>query len=177
MESSRRGSRDILGGGHVTFSEVDTGTAEQSDDALADEIQRAHVICVVYSVDDDDTLDKVTTRWLPFIRECIPDTRCPVILVGNKVDLVEFSTIEAVFDIMEDFPEIESCVECSAKTLKNISEMFYYAQKAVLHPTLPLYVMEQQDVSGWARGRTTSDSLGFKPQAGIKITGPLVAGK
>lgn len=48
---------------------------------------------------------------------------------------------------MEDFPEVESCVECSAKTLHNISEMFYYAQKAVLHPTAPLYVMEDQDVS------------------------------
>lgn len=48
---------------------------------------------------------------------------------------------------MEDYPEVESCVECSAKTLHNISEMFYYAQKAVLHPTAPLYVMEDQDVS------------------------------
>lgn len=48
---------------------------------------------------------------------------------------------------MEDFPEVESCVECSAKTLHNISEMFYYAQKAVLHPTAPLYIMEDQDVS------------------------------
>lgn len=48
---------------------------------------------------------------------------------------------------MEDFPEVESCVECSAKTLHNISEMFYYAQKAVLHPTSPLYSMEEQDVS------------------------------
>lgn len=47
---------------------------------------------------------------------------------------------------MEDFPEVESCVECSAKTLHNISEMFYYAQKAVLHPTAPLYNMEDQDV-------------------------------
>lgn len=48
---------------------------------------------------------------------------------------------------MEDFNEVESCVECSAKTLHNISEMFYYAQKAVLHPTAPLYIMEEQDVS------------------------------
>lgn len=47
---------------------------------------------------------------------------------------------------MEDFPEVESCVECSAKTLHNISEMFYYAQKAVLHPAAPLYSMEEQDV-------------------------------
>lgn len=50
---------------------------------------------------------------------------------------------------MEDFPEVESCVECSAKTLHNISEMFYYAQKAVLHPTSPLYIMEEQDVSNF----------------------------
>lgn len=47
---------------------------------------------------------------------------------------------------MEEFPEVESCVECSAKTLHNISEMFYYAQKAVLHPAAPLYSMEDQDV-------------------------------
>lgn len=48
--------------------------------------------------------------------------------------------------MMENYPEIESCIECSAKTLKNISEMFYYAQKAVLHPTAPLYIVEKQDV-------------------------------
>lgn len=47
---------------------------------------------------------------------------------------------------MEEYPEVESCIECSAKTLKNISEMFYYAQKAVLHPTSPLFIMENQDV-------------------------------
>lgn len=51
---------------------------------------------------------------------------------------------------MEDFNEVESCVECSAKTLHNISEMFYYAQKAVLHPTAPLYIMEEQDVRKYA---------------------------
>lgn len=48
---------------------------------------------------------------------------------------------------MAEFSEIETCVECSAKTLKNISEMFYYAQKAVLHPTSPIYSVEREDVS------------------------------
>lgn len=47
---------------------------------------------------------------------------------------------------MEEFTEIETCIECSAKTLKNISEMFYYAQKAVLHPTEPIYSVEKADV-------------------------------
>ncbi|XP_063226187.1 mitochondrial Rho GTPase isoform X1 [Bacillus rossius redtenbacheri] len=126
---------------------VDYSAAEQSEESLCEEMQRAHVICVVYSVDDEDTLDRVTTRWLPLVRDCCSDCRVPVILVGNKVDLVDYSTIDAVYAIMEDFPEVESCIECSAKTLKNISEMFYYAQKAVLHPTLPLYVIDQQDLT------------------------------
>jgi Ras family protein T1 len=34
---------------------------------------------------------------------------------------------------------VETCVECSAKKPLNISEVFYFAQKAVLHPTAPLY--------------------------------------
>lgn len=38
------------------------------------------------------------------------------------------------------------CLQCSAKNLKNISELFYYAQKAVLHPTGPLYCPEKKAV-------------------------------
>lgn len=30
-------------------------------------------------------------------------------------------------------------MECSAKMPLNVSEVFYFAQKAVLHPTAPLY--------------------------------------
>lgn len=30
-------------------------------------------------------------------------------------------------------------MECSAKLPLNVSEVFYFAQKAVLHPTAPLY--------------------------------------
>jgi len=39
--------------------------------------------------------------------------------------------------------------QCSARTLKNVSELFYYAQKAVLHPTAPLYNAEEKDVSNF----------------------------
>lgn len=35
--------------------------------------------------------------------------------------------------------EVETCVECSALANVNVSEVFYFAQKAVLHPTAPLY--------------------------------------
>lgn len=121
---------------------------EQTDEQLIEEIQRAHVICLVYSIENYDTLEQITTKWLPFIREnVLEEQTCPIILVGNKVDLVDYTTIDVMMEIMEKYPEIESCVECSAKTLKNISEMFYYAQKAVLHPTAPLYLMETKDLT------------------------------
>jgi CMP-N-acetylneuraminic acid synthetase len=47
---------------------------------------------------------------------------------------------------MSEFAEIETCIECSAKTLRNISELFFYAQKAVLHPTSPLYNPDKKEV-------------------------------
>lgn len=43
--------------------------------------------------------------------------------------------------------EVETCVECSAKLPLNVSEVFYFAQKAVLHPTAPLYD-SREHVSG-----------------------------
>ena len=70
----------------------------------------------------------------------------PMILVGNKVDIVDYSTMEAVLPIMNEFEEVETCVECSARNLKNISEMFYFAQKAVLHPSAPLWNYHEKDV-------------------------------
>ena len=42
--------------------------------------------------------------------------------------------------------------QCSARTLQNISEVFYYAQKAVLHPTAPIF--EQHE----GRVKTTTSS-------------------
>jgi mitochondrial Rho GTPase 1 len=86
----------------------------------------------------------------------------PVILVGNKIDLrggevTNEALEEEIIPIMDEFKvrtliqlltflysrclaqEVETCVECSAKMPLNVSEVFYFAQKAVLHPTAPLY--------------------------------------
>lgn len=51
-----------------------------------------------------------------------------------------------IWDIAEEYPEVDRCIECSAKTLTNVSEMFYNAQKAVLHPIGPIYSIEEQEV-------------------------------
>uniref|UniRef100_A0AAQ5YE42 Mitochondrial Rho GTPase n=1 Tax=Amphiprion ocellaris TaxID=80972 RepID=A0AAQ5YE42_AMPOC len=98
-------------------------------------LPQANVICIVYSVNNKKSIEKVSCiYWVPLI------------LVGNKSDLVEHSSMETILPIMNQYSEIETCVECSAKNLKNISELFYYAQKAVLHPTGPLYCPEKKDM-------------------------------
>lgn len=127
---------------------VDYSSQEQDEETLQEEICKANVLCVVYSVVDEDSIERITTFWLPYIRNCLgEDHRRPVILVGSKTDMLDFSTMETMMPIMNDFAEVETCVECSAKTLKNITEMFYYAQKAVLHPTAPVYNAEEKELT------------------------------
>ena len=49
--------------------------------------------------------------------------------------------------IMNEFPNIETFVACSAKDLSNVSEVFHYAQKAVLHPSSPLFIYEINELT------------------------------
>jgi Ras family protein T1 len=39
---------------------------------------------------------------------------------------------------------VETCIECSAKDVVNVAEVFYFASKSVLHPTAPLYDVAEQ---------------------------------
>lgn len=119
---------------------IDFSFAEQSEIQLQEEIFRANVVCLIYDLSDGNSLIEVRDKWLNLIRDNSPPGRqIPVILVGSKSDLIGDSRMEEILPFMNDFPEIETFIECSSKTLKNISEVFYFAQKAVLHPTGPLY--------------------------------------
>eukprot|EP00076_Gallus_gallus_P045353 XP_025010891.1 mitochondrial Rho GTPase 2 isoform X3 [Gallus gallus] len=109
--------------------------------------EEANVVCVVYDVTKEATIEKIRTKWIPMVNGgAEKGARIPIILVGNKSDLQMGSSMEVILPIMNQFSEIETCVECSAKNLKNISELFYYAQKAVLHPTAPLYDPEEKQL-------------------------------
>ncbi|XP_008312413.1 mitochondrial Rho GTPase 2 isoform X1 [Cynoglossus semilaevis] len=126
---------------------VDYSETEQSDAILRKEITKANVVCVVYDVTNEDTIEKIKTKWIPMVNgDAEKGKKIPIILVGNKSDLRCGSSMETILPIMNQFSEIETCVECSAKNLKNISELFYYAQKAVLHPTAPLYDPEDKQL-------------------------------
>ncbi|KAI0352639.1 mitochondrial Rho GTPase [Trametes cingulata] len=127
---------------NVTTYIVDSGSGPNDQHHLESEIRKAHVICVVYAIDNPNSFDRIPTYWLPYFRQL--GVNVPVILVGNKIDLrggeVTNEALEdEIIPIMNEFKEVETCVECSAKLPLNVSEVFYFAQKAVLHPTAPLY--------------------------------------
>ncbi|KAJ3296229.1 ERMES complex Ca(2+)-binding regulatory GTPase gem1 [Borealophlyctis nickersoniae] len=121
---------------------VDSSARPENREQLEAEIRKADVICIVYAVDNAESFDRVYQFWLPYIRKL--GRNVPVVLVGNKIDvrgknIMNPSLEEQIMPIMNEFKEVETCVECSARQLLNVSEVFYFAQKAVLHPTAPLY--------------------------------------
>ncbi|KAG5448451.1 Mitochondrial Rho GTPase 1-A [Clonorchis sinensis] len=128
---------------------VDYSSRTQSHEQLCAEIRRADVICLVHALDDEKSLERISSYWLPLIRHngANPDCRSPIVLVGNKLDLLNESKLSKALPIMSEFSEVETCIECSAKTLLNLSETFWFAQKAVLYPTAPLYDAERKELT------------------------------
>ncbi|KAI9316101.1 EF hand associated-domain-containing protein [Dichotomocladium elegans] len=132
---------------NVTLHIIDSSTRPEYREQLETEICRAQVICIVYAIDDPDTLKAVPLCWLPYIRSF--NVNVPLVLVGNKIDLraegkAKMSVEEDVFPIMANYKEIETCIECSGRLLLNVAEVFDFAQKAVLHPRAPIYDSQEQ---------------------------------
>lgn len=131
---------------------VDSSARPENSDQLDYEIQKADVICIIYAADDPSTFERITDYWLPHIR--FMGRNVPVVLVRNKVDLLKSAGPEAdnvsrqqlekqISSIMEEYKEVETLVDTSALKPLNVYEAFYFAQKAVLHPTAPLYDSRQ----------------------------------
>ncbi|PAA63965.1 hypothetical protein BOX15_Mlig008947g2 [Macrostomum lignano] len=135
---------------------VDFSMSEQTEDQLVSEIRQANVVCVVYSLIDPGSVDSVSSHWLPLLRKHRQaDKPVPVVLVGNKSDASERSQLPTVLKVMNSYPEVETCIECSAKLLHNLSETFWFAQKAVLYPTFQLYRPDDKELTVQCRTALT----------------------
>jgi len=118
---------------------VDFSYAEQTEEELRDELDQADVVCVVYGCDNDESIERITTFWLPIVFDVCGSRQKPIVLVGNKSDLMEEEgeKLGQLLAIMDEYPEVETCIECSAFELKNISELFIMHRKLCYTP-LPL---------------------------------------
>lgn len=131
---------------------VDTPGAESNASTVDEELKKADVIVLVYAVNDEESQKRVSMYWLKKFRN--QERKLPVILVGNKIDTrggindpaAASKMEEFIKPIMDNYREVDVCIECSAKTVSNISEVFYFAQKAVLHPTGPLYDVDNHSL-------------------------------
>lgn len=121
---------------------------------------------MVYSIDNEQSKEKLSSFWLPKIEQ-IENTQLesissvefksknqfkrPIVLVGNRTDtnLGRNSPIQdsVITQLVRSHCQIETCIMCSAKTLKNVPEVFYYAQKSVLYPTAPVYDVDKKQLT------------------------------
>lgn len=123
---------------------TDTSSRPEDKAALEAAVRQASVIVLCFSMEKPQTLRRASSHWLPELRRL--GAGVPVILVGCKSDArpADQSLHQAVLPIVKTFPQIETCMECSAKKLQFVGEVFYYALKSVIHPMAPLYEPEAQ---------------------------------
>ncbi|KAL2323554.1 hypothetical protein Fmac_027933 [Flemingia macrophylla] len=125
----------------VPLTLIDTPSSLAKQGTLVEELKRADAVVLTYACDEPVSFERVSTYWLPELRKL--EVKVPVIVVGCKLDLRNENQLVSLerltTPIMQQFTEIVTCVECSAATLYQVPEVFYFAQKAVLHPVDPLF--------------------------------------
>jgi Ras family protein T1 len=93
---------------------------------LIEEFRKADVVLLTYACDQPSTLDRLSSYWLPELRRL--EIKAPVIVVGCKLDLRDERSPARLEDIMspimKEYREIETCIECSALTLIQVSSCF-----------------------------------------------------
>ncbi|KAK6141404.1 hypothetical protein DH2020_024852 [Rehmannia glutinosa] len=123
---------------------IDTSSSLENRGKLAEELKRADAVVLTYACDQPSTLNRLSSFWLHELRRL--EIKAPVIVAGCKLDRrnEEYNLSVEMVPLMQQFREIETCIECSAANMLQIQEVFYFAQKAVLHPTAPLFDQETQ---------------------------------
>eukprot|EP00049_Salpingoeca_infusionum_P028033 m.35795 g.35795 ORF g.35795 m.35795 type:complete len:629 (-) comp9923_c0_seq1:153-2039(-) len=131
----------------------DTSLRAQEDQTIARDIRDADVLCVVCAIDNPQSISNLGDYWLPLIERERAQQPCPVILVGNKMDKTSDPSQstqrmnQGLKPVMTKYLMCEAYIECSAKTMDNIADVFFYAQKAVLFPIKPVYDMTTRSLT------------------------------
>ena len=113
------------------------------------QITTASSVVLVYDITSEDTVERLTSYWLPLIQEI--NSNCPILIVGSKLDKVKrnyelsyFTRVSKIIrKIMRDFPQVQMGLDCSSKEVKNVPETLYCAQIMIQHPLRPL--MDQRE--------------------------------
>ncbi|CAJ1905412.1 unnamed protein product, partial [Sphenostylis stenocarpa] len=131
---------------NVPLTVVDTPSSLDKQSKRNEELKRADVVVLTYACNDTMSFSRLSSYWLPELQKL--EVKAPVVVVGCKLDLRDESqqvSLERLMtQLLQQFKEIVTCIECSAATQYQVPEVFYFAQKAVLHPVDPLYDIGSQ---------------------------------
>ncbi len=99
---------------------------------------------LVYDLLSPATKERIHSFWLPKIVH--ENNSIPVLIVGNKLDRVgegpenrERDHKMFIDQLVDEFPQVEMGIECSAKLHEDLTDLLYCAERAVLYPIFPLY--------------------------------------
>lgn len=127
---------------NVPVLAIDTSSRSETRQSIENWIEGADVVLLCYAVDMPDSIRHLRTHWLPEFRRL----KCtlPIILCGCRMDVApDQQTFENqrkfLEELLKEFREVETAIECSAKSLNFVQEAFHFALKAVVHPQFPLY--------------------------------------
>ncbi|KAH9785882.1 mitochondrial Rho GTPase 2 [Citrus sinensis] len=103
----------------VPVTIIDTSSSLENKGKLNEELKRADAVVLTYACNQQSTLSRLSSYWLPELRRL--EIKVPIIVAGCKLDLRgdhnATSLEEVMGPIMQQFREIETCVECSATTM------------------------------------------------------------
>jgi GTP-binding protein EngB required for normal cell division len=111
---------------------------------LPEAISKSDIILLMYDISDQETIDRISTY-----------SHIPVIVVGNKLDKIEFeirssndskSIKDVVKGLSKEFNQVQMGLECSAYDKKIVS-ILQDLQVTVLYPLGPLYNLRERDLS------------------------------
>ncbi|XP_041365660.1 ras-like GTP-binding protein Rho1 [Gigantopelta aegis] len=121
----------------------DTAGQEDYDRLRPLSYQNSHVILVCFAFDSPDSLQNVAEKWKPEINHYMP--KVPIILVGNKSDLIHDKTVIANLAKAGRAPltgsdgskmatnlHFSAFLACSAKTKDGVHEVFQTAARIAM---------------------------------------------
>lgn len=123
---------------------VDTSAKREKAEQTARDFRMADSIVLVYDLSNPETIPPLHNYWLPLIESANP--RAPVILIGNKLDLIAGdedihvrTKIKRVVPMLfNDFKQVEFGIEVSVKENISVKEALYSAQSIVVYPVTQL---------------------------------------
>lgn len=128
---------------------MDSSARAGDRDVLKYKIGAADCIIAVYDTSKPESLDNISSEWLPLVSEIIRQTGDPkpCIVVGTKCDLMQDheDDREKLHSLLLTFPFVEMSLRCSAAKLLDVDSVFYFGEMVVTFPLAPIFDVHTHD--------------------------------